>query len=47
MSEEKGAPKKRGPDPERLKLEGDWEERVKEALQKPPEPKENDKEAKD
>lgn len=29
----------RGPKPEHLKLEGDWEEAVKNALKKPPPPK--------
>ena len=28
--------KKRGPKPEALKLEGDWEDAVREALKKPP-----------
>lgn len=31
MSDEK---RKRGPDPERVKIEGDWEEAVKKALRK-------------
>jgi hypothetical protein len=29
-------PKKRGPDPESLKLEGPWEDAVKKALKTPP-----------
>ena len=40
-------PKKRGPNPERLKLEGDWEERVREALERPPPPKETTKKGRD
>jgi hypothetical protein len=41
MPTEKG-PERRppGPDPERLKVEGDWEEAVRKALSKPPPPKE-------
>ena len=28
--------RKRGPEPETLKIEGDWEEAVKKAIHKPP-----------
>lgn len=31
-------PKKRGPDPETLEIEGDWEDAVKKAVKKPPPP---------
>lgn len=46
MSDEK---RKRGPDPERVKFEGDWEEAIRKALRKErppegwPEPKKNEK----
>lgn len=33
-------PKKRGPDPETLQIDGDWEDAVKEALKRPPPPRE-------
>jgi len=31
--------KKRGPEPERVKIEGDWEEAMKKALKAPPQKK--------
>jgi len=33
--------KKRGPEPERLKLRGSWQKAIAEALKKPPAPKNN------
>lgn len=32
-------PKQRGPEPERVKIEGDWEEAMKKALKAPPQKK--------
>lgn len=34
-----GTPLSRGPKPEHVHIEGDWEEAVKKALKKPPPPK--------
>jgi len=39
MADTGTTPKRRGPDPERLKVEGPWEEAVKKALKKPKPPK--------
>ena len=34
VTEKKPTPKPRGPDPDTLKIEGDWEEAVKKAIRK-------------
>jgi hypothetical protein len=43
MGKKKVTPKKRGPKPDTLKVEGDWKDAVKHALKrgKPPKPKES------
>ena len=35
--------KQPGPEPERLKIEGDWEEAIKQGLKAPPPPKDKKK----
>ena len=34
MNDEEKTPKKNGPEPQRVKIEGEWEEAVKKALRK-------------
>jgi hypothetical protein len=35
---DEGKPRPRGPEPERLKIDGDWEDAVRDALKKKPPP---------